>query len=121
MIPPCILDSHLLVYGVINTRFRTGTLFSPDDGHILCPKHEEKSNEHILKKLSTKLVLFTRLCKAAGLKKHKIKTPVRTAQKARSLTVVKLNTLILYRKIIAVRSEAYIYIHTHIVGRRWDF
>jgi len=28
----CIPDRHL--YRVTNTRFRTGTVFSPDDGHI---------------------------------------------------------------------------------------
>ena len=30
---PCIPDSHL--YRVINTRCRIGTVFSPDDGHIV--------------------------------------------------------------------------------------
>ena len=32
-IPPCIPDSHL--YRVTNTRCRIGTVFSPDDGHIV--------------------------------------------------------------------------------------
>ena len=32
-IPSCILDSHL--YTVTNTSCRIGTVFSPDDGHIL--------------------------------------------------------------------------------------
>ena len=32
-IPPCIPDSHL--YIVTNTRRRIGTVFSPDDGHIV--------------------------------------------------------------------------------------
>jgi len=32
-IPPCITDSHL--YRVANTRCRIGTVFSPDDGHIV--------------------------------------------------------------------------------------
>jgi len=32
-IPPCIQDNHL--YGVTNTRCRVGTVFSPDDGHIV--------------------------------------------------------------------------------------
>ena len=26
-----------------------GTVFSPDDGHIVAPKHVEKSNKHIKK------------------------------------------------------------------------
>ena len=43
IIPPCIPDSHL--YRVTNTRCRIGTVFSPDDGHIVCPKHVEKSNK----------------------------------------------------------------------------
>jgi len=30
---PCIPDSHL--YRVTNTRCRIGTIFSPDDGHIV--------------------------------------------------------------------------------------
>ena len=32
-IPLCIPDSHL--YRVTNTRSRIGTIFSPDDGHIV--------------------------------------------------------------------------------------
>ena len=32
-IPPCILDSRL--YTVTDTRCRIGTVFSPDDGHIV--------------------------------------------------------------------------------------
>ena len=32
-IPPCIPDSHL--YRVTNMRCRIGTVFSPDDGHIV--------------------------------------------------------------------------------------
>jgi len=32
-IPPCIPDSHL--YTLANTRCRIGTIFSPDDGHIV--------------------------------------------------------------------------------------
>ena len=32
-----------------NTRYRIGTVFSPDDGHILAPKHVEKSNKYIKK------------------------------------------------------------------------
>jgi len=41
--PPCIPDIHL--YRVTNTSFRIGTVFSPDDGHIVAPKHVEKSNK----------------------------------------------------------------------------
>ena len=32
-VPPCIPDSHL--YRVTNARCRIGTVFSPDDGHIV--------------------------------------------------------------------------------------
>jgi len=32
-IPPCKPDSHL--YRVTNTRRRIGTVFSPDDGHVV--------------------------------------------------------------------------------------
>ena len=32
-IPPCIPDSHL--YRAKNTTCRIGTVFSPDDGHIV--------------------------------------------------------------------------------------
>jgi len=46
-IPPCIPDSHL--YTLTNTRCHIGTVFSPDDGHIIAPKHAEKSNKHIKK------------------------------------------------------------------------
>jgi hypothetical protein len=57
-------------YRVTNTRCRIGTVFSPDDGHS-CPKHVQKSNKHIKKKLCTKLVLFTRLYKDTRSTKHK--------------------------------------------------
>jgi hypothetical protein len=46
-IPPCIPDSH--PYRVINTRCRIGTVFSPDDGHIVARKQEKKNNKYIKK------------------------------------------------------------------------
>ena len=46
----CIPNSHL--YRVTNTRCRIGTVFSWWWSHS-CPKHVEKSNKHIKKKLCT--------------------------------------------------------------------
>jgi hypothetical protein len=66
---PCIPDIH--PYSVTNTRCRIGTVFSPDDGHIVAPKHVEKSNE-LIKKFCTKLVLFTRLYKDDWSTEHKV-------------------------------------------------
>ena len=43
----CIPDSHL--YRVTNNKCHIGTVFSPDNGHIVAPKYEEKSNKHIKK------------------------------------------------------------------------
>ena len=41
-IPPCILDSHL--YRVTNTRCRRiGTVFSPDDGHVVARNMHRKT------------------------------------------------------------------------------
>jgi hypothetical protein len=47
-IPSCILDSHL--YSVPNTRCRLGTVFSPDDGHIVTRNMYRKAI-NILRKL----------------------------------------------------------------------
>jgi hypothetical protein len=47
LIPPCIPDSHLC--RVTNIRCRIGTVFSPDDGHILAQNMVEKSNKHVKK------------------------------------------------------------------------
>ena len=38
-----------VVYKVSNTKCRIDTVFSPDDGHIVAPKHAEKSNKYIKK------------------------------------------------------------------------
>jgi len=71
--PARIPDSHL--YRVTNTRCRKGTVnFSWWWAHS-CPKHVEKSNKHIKEILCTKLVLFTRLYKAAQLTKHTVSPP----------------------------------------------
>ena len=42
--PAFIPDSHR--YRVTNTKCRIGKVISPDDGHIVCPKHVEKSNKY---------------------------------------------------------------------------
>ena len=67
--PPCIPDCHL--YRVNNTSCRIGTVFSPDDGHIVARNMQRKAID-ILRKFVTKLVLFTRLYKDAQSTKHKI-------------------------------------------------
>jgi len=46
-IPPCIPDSHL--YRVTNTRCRIGTVFSPDDGHVVARNMYSKAT-NILQK-----------------------------------------------------------------------
>jgi len=40
-IPPFIPDTHL--YTVTNTRCRIGTVFSPDDGHIVARNMQRKA------------------------------------------------------------------------------
>ena len=35
------------LYRVTNTRCRICTVFSPDDGHIVCPKLVQKNNKHV--------------------------------------------------------------------------
>ena len=59
-IPPCIPDSHL--HRVTNTRCRIGTVFSPDDGHIVCPKHVDKSNKHIKKICAPSWFYLQKVC-----------------------------------------------------------
>ena len=51
-IPPCVPDSNL--YRVTNTRCRIGTVFSPDDWHIVARNIERKSI-NILRKLVQQL------------------------------------------------------------------
>jgi len=57
-IPPCITDSH--PHRVANTKYRIDTIISPDDGHRVARNMWRKEID-ILKKLCTKLALFTRL------------------------------------------------------------
>jgi len=47
-IPPCIPDNHL--YRVTNIRCRIGTVFSPDDGHIVARNMQRKAI-NILRKI----------------------------------------------------------------------
>jgi Fe2+ or Zn2+ uptake regulation protein len=47
-IASCIPDSHL--YRVTNTRYRIGTVFSPDDGHIVARNMQRKAI-NILRKI----------------------------------------------------------------------
>jgi len=47
-IPPCIPGSHL--YRVTNTSCRIGTVFSPDDGHIVARNMQRKAL-NILRKI----------------------------------------------------------------------
>jgi len=51
-------DSH--PYRITCTNCRINTVVSPDDGHILA-RNMQRKEINILKKLYTKLVLFTRL------------------------------------------------------------
>ena len=70
-IPPWTPDSHL--YTVTNTRCRIGTVFSPDDGHIV-PRNMQKKAINTLRKFVHKLgSIYKRLYKDAQSKKHKIK------------------------------------------------
>jgi hypothetical protein len=48
IIPPCIPDSHL--YRMTNTRRHIGTVFSPDDGHIVA-RNMYRKTINILRKL----------------------------------------------------------------------
>jgi len=59
---PCIPDSH--PHRVTNTKCRTDTVISPDDGHIVARNMCTKEI-NTLKKLWTKLSLFSRLYKDA--------------------------------------------------------
>jgi hypothetical protein len=47
MISPRIPDSH--PHRGTNTKCRINTVISPDDGHIVVPKHVEKRNKHTKK------------------------------------------------------------------------
>jgi len=56
---------------VTNTKCRINTVISPDDGHIVA-RNMQRKEINILRKLCTKLALFTRLYKDAPSIKHKI-------------------------------------------------
>jgi len=62
-IPPCIPESH--PYRITSTKCRINTVVSPDDEHIV-PRNMERKEINILKKLCTKLALFTRLYRDVG-------------------------------------------------------
>ena len=66
---PCIPDSHL--YRVTNNRCHIGTVFSPDDGHIVARNVQSKSI-NILRKFVHQVGSFEILCKDARSTKHKI-------------------------------------------------
>jgi len=42
--PPCIPDSN--PYRIRSTKCHINTVVSPDDGHIVAPKHAKKRNKH---------------------------------------------------------------------------
>jgi hypothetical protein len=69
----CIPDGH--PHRVANTRCRTDTVISADDGHIVS-RNMQRIEINIQEKLCTKLVLFTRLYKDARSTKHKNTVPV---------------------------------------------
>ena len=58
-------------YSVTSTKCRIDTVISHDDGHIVA-RNMYRKEINILKKLCTKLALFTRLCREARSTKHKI-------------------------------------------------
>jgi hypothetical protein len=66
---PCIPDSH--PYRVTSTKCRIDTIISPDYGHIVA-RNMYRKEINILRKLCTKLALFTRLYKDALPTKRKI-------------------------------------------------
>ena len=70
LIPPCIPDSHL--YRLTNTRCRTGTVFSPDNGHIIARKMQRKTlNILIHCGRVTQICVFTlQLCRTGDADLH---------------------------------------------------
>ena len=69
-IPPCILDSHL--YRVTNTRCRIGTVFSPNDGHIVARNMQRKATNILRKFVHQVGSVYKRLYRDARSTKHKI-------------------------------------------------
>jgi len=68
-IPPCIPNSYL--YRVTNTRCRKGTVFSPDDGHIVARNMYRKAINLSRKSVHQIGSIYKRLYKASGSTKHK--------------------------------------------------
>ena len=68
-IPPCITDSHLC--RVTNTRCRIGTVFSPDDGHIVARNMERKLINILRKFVHQDDSVYKRLYKDAWSTKYK--------------------------------------------------
>ena len=69
-IPPCIPDSHL--YRVTNTTCRIGTVFSPDDGHIVTRKTYRKAMNILRKFVHQVGSIYRRLYKDVQSTEHKI-------------------------------------------------
>jgi len=65
----CIPCNH--PYRVTSTKCRIDTVISPEDGHIVA-RNVWRKEINILRKLCTKLALFTRLYRDARSTKHKI-------------------------------------------------
>ena len=64
----CLPDSDL--HRVTNTKCRINKVIFPDDGHIVA-RNMQRKEINVLKKLCTKLALFTRLYKNARPKNIK--------------------------------------------------
>ena len=62
-IPPCIPDSH--PHRITSTKCRINTVVSPDDGHIVAPKHVEidkyTKNKYTINRFCKELALNTRM------------------------------------------------------------
>ena len=67
-IPPCIPDSHL--YRVTNTRCCIGTVYSPDDGHIVAQNMQRKTIKILRKFVDQVGSIYKRLYKDAQSTKH---------------------------------------------------
>jgi hypothetical protein len=66
----CILDSH--TYRVTSPKCRIDAVISPDDGHIVA-RNMLRKEINILRKMCTKLALFTRLYRVARSTKQKMR------------------------------------------------
>jgi hypothetical protein len=63
-------NADSLPYRMTNTSCRIGTVFSPDDGHIVARNLKRKAINILRKNVWSKMVLFTRLYKDARSTKH---------------------------------------------------